>query len=315
MIKLTVPSLKTMNVHHLELFYYVARHGGIAKAVRNMPYGIQQPAVSGQIARLEEHLGVTLFQRHPFSLTPPGRKLFEFIEPFFSNLADMELEMQGGKARRLRIGASTIVLREYVPGLLRHLRKKFPQLKIGLREGHQPALESLLANDQLDLAVTVLEKKPGSGIHSLPLIELPLVLLVSKENKITSAEQLWQQDKIENPLICLPESETVCKNFQEALAKIGVDWFPGVEVSGLDLVAVYAASGLGFGLSVAIPQYDYPPQIRVIPLPKFPPIVIGALWRGKTTPAIQVCLEQIQSLASGLKCTPSPESIESRVRT
>ena len=35
-----------MNIHHLELFYYVARHKGIAGAVRNMPYGIQQPAVT-----------------------------------------------------------------------------------------------------------------------------------------------------------------------------------------------------------------------------------------------------------------------------
>ena len=31
-----------MNIHHLELFYYVARHGGISEAVRNMPYGIQR---------------------------------------------------------------------------------------------------------------------------------------------------------------------------------------------------------------------------------------------------------------------------------
>ena len=51
-----------MNVHHLELFYYVARHGGIMPAVRNIPYGIQQPAVSSQIAQLEEFLGVTLFR-------------------------------------------------------------------------------------------------------------------------------------------------------------------------------------------------------------------------------------------------------------
>ena len=58
-----------MNIHHLELFYYVARFGGITEAVRNMPYGIQQPAISGQIAQLEEHLGVTLFHRRPFALT------------------------------------------------------------------------------------------------------------------------------------------------------------------------------------------------------------------------------------------------------
>ena len=54
------PKQETMNIHHLELFYYVARHGGITEAVRNIPYGIQQPAVSGQVAQLEEYLGVTL---------------------------------------------------------------------------------------------------------------------------------------------------------------------------------------------------------------------------------------------------------------
>jgi DNA-binding transcriptional LysR family regulator len=73
-----------MNVHHLELFYFVAKHGGIAAAVRNIPYGIQQPAVSGQIAKLEESLGTKLFQRRPFALSRCG--LFEFIKPFFDNI-------------------------------------------------------------------------------------------------------------------------------------------------------------------------------------------------------------------------------------
>ena len=75
-----------MNIHHLELFYYVARHGGITEAVRNIPYGIQQPAVSGQVAQLEEFLGVVLFQRRPFALSTAGEKLYKFITPFFSNL-------------------------------------------------------------------------------------------------------------------------------------------------------------------------------------------------------------------------------------
>ena len=44
------------NLHHLELFYHVARAGGITAAVRSMPYGIQQPAVSGQI--LHDYLSV-----------------------------------------------------------------------------------------------------------------------------------------------------------------------------------------------------------------------------------------------------------------
>ena len=61
-----------MNVHHLELFYYVAKHGGISAAVRKIPYGIQQPAVSGQVGSLEKDLGVRLFERSPFRLTPAG---------------------------------------------------------------------------------------------------------------------------------------------------------------------------------------------------------------------------------------------------
>ena len=50
-----------MNVHHLELFYYVAKHGGISAAVRHIPYGIQQPAVSGQMGALEADLKYPYF--------------------------------------------------------------------------------------------------------------------------------------------------------------------------------------------------------------------------------------------------------------
>ena len=290
-----------MNIHHLELFYYTARHGGIVEAVRNIPYGIQQPAVSSQIAQLEEHLGVTLFQRRPFVLSPAGRKLFDFIQPFFSNLETIEAELQGGHAWRLRLGASTIVLRDFFPRILQILRQKFPGLKIGLREGHQPVLENLLRKGEIDVAVTLLENKAGTGVQSLPLLEMPLVLLAPKESKITEAAQLWRRDKITDTLICLPADEKVSRNFQQGLAKIGVDWFPGIEPSALDLIAVYVAGGFGLGVSVAVPQLSFPAKVRAISLPDFPPVVIGALWRGKANPLLQACLDEFQSRARALK--------------
>src|ERR1700760_4669312 len=121
-----------MNIHHLELFYYVARHGGISEAVRKFPYGIQQPAISGQIAQLEEFLGTTLFHRRPFALTSAGEKLYEFIEPFFSGVEAMTAELQGGTTHQLRIGSSDIVLRDHLPEVLQAVRKKYPQLKVTL---------------------------------------------------------------------------------------------------------------------------------------------------------------------------------------
>src|SRR5215467_8328247 len=191
-----------MNIHHLELFYYVARHGGITEAVRNIPYGIQQPAVSGQVAQLEEYLGVVLFQRRPFALSPAGEKLYKFIDPFFSNLDQIAIQLQGGEPRQIRIGASTIVLRDHLPEFFRSVRKKYPHLKIALREGYQAELENMLQKEELDLAVTLIEKKSPSGIHAIALLELPLILLVENNSNITAAEELWQLDKIEQPLIC-----------------------------------------------------------------------------------------------------------------
>ena len=64
-----------MNIHHLELFYYVATHRGVSAAARHIPYGIQQPAISAQILQLEQQLGVALFRRRPFDLTDEGRRV------------------------------------------------------------------------------------------------------------------------------------------------------------------------------------------------------------------------------------------------
>jgi DNA-binding transcriptional LysR family regulator len=289
-----------MNVHHLELFYYVARHGGIMPAVRNIPYGIQQPAVSAQVAQLEEFLGVTLFQRRPFALTPEGEKLYEFIRPFFSNLDKMAADFQGGQARHFRIGASTIVLRDHLPRLLQNVRKNFSGLKISLRDDYQAQLEALLQQDEVDLVITLIERKAPAGFNSEVLMELPLVLLVEKNSRIKSAEELWRRDKIDEALICLPAGETLSKGFQAQLNKLGVEWFPAIEASSTDMIENYVASGLGVGLSVAVPKKALSPEVRALPLPGFPPVLIGALWRRKMTPLLAAFLDEARARAREL---------------
>ena len=289
-----------MNIHHLELFYYVARHGGIMPAVRNIPYGIQQPAVSAQVAQLEEFLGVTLFQRRPFALTPAGEKLYEFITPFFSNLDKVASELQGGQARHFRLGASTIVLRDHLPQLLQGVKKKFPGVKISLREGYAARLGELLAKDEVDMVITLVDRKPPAGFQSVVLLELPMILLVPETSKLKSAEELWQRDKINEPLICLPAQELLTKMFQAKLAELEAEWFPTIEASSTDLIETYVAGGLGLGLSVAVPQKKLPENVRALPLKAFPPVLIGVLWRGKSTPLQDTFLDMARQRAKEL---------------
>jgi len=288
-----------MNIHHLELFYYVAKHGGISEAVRNMPYGIQQPAMSGQIIQLEESLGVALFQRRPFALTSHGEELFAFIAPFFENLQPMAERIRGGVSQHIRIGASEIVLRDHLPGVMQAMQKQFPKLKITLREGYQPELESWLCKKELDLAITILSGKPPSGTQALPLFDLPLVLLVPRNSRLRSCADLWTRKKINEPLISLPANEAICKSFQAGLRRIGVEWMPDIEVSTVDLVQTYVANGHGIGLSIAIPHVKFK-RVRALPLEGFDPVTFGVFWQGKTTPLLQALLNRIQQAAGAL---------------
>lgn len=289
-----------MNIHHLELFYYVARHGGIGEAVRNIPYGIQQPAVSAQVLQLEADLGVTLFQRRPFQLTSAGAELYEFIQPFFANLDAVAEKVRGGASQLIHIAATSVVVRHHLPDLLRNVRAKFPKLRFTLREGIQSQIADWIARQEIDLGVTALEGKPPPGIKSQQLLEVPLVLLVSRDSKITSAAELWKRDRISETLIALPPNQTVTRLFQQMLARRKVDWPVGIEVNSLDLVETYVASGFGIGVSVAVPKVELPRGLRALPLADFPPVIFGVLWQRRLSPLGQMLLGELQRRAAAV---------------
>jgi len=277
----------SMNVHHLELFYYVAKHGGISQAVRSMPYGIQQPAVSGQVIQLEEFLGVTLFQRRPFALTTAGQELYDFIKPFFDNLTPMAEKLRGGVSQQLRIAASETVLRTFLPGMLQELRKSFPRLKVILREGYHPQVLTWLQDQEIDLSIGLLGVKPPAGLSAQALLEMPLALLVPRGSKIKSPGDLWQRDRIEESLISVPSNEPIRRAFQEGLAKLKVDWPAGIEVSSVEMVQNYVAHGYGIGVAVHLSLLHLHPEVRVLPLLDFPRVTFGVLWQGRKSAVLQ----------------------------
>ena len=290
-----------VNVHHLELFYHVAKHGGISEAVRKMPYGIQQPAVSGQILQLEADLGVKLFQRRPFALTPAGCELFEFVDPFFSNVEKAGERLRGETAQRLRLAAPSTILRDHLPRLLEQHRRAFPRLRLTLLDANQAAAESLLRKQEIDLAITELEGRPSSGMQCYQLLSLPLHLLVPQKHPLRSPATLWKQKEISEPLICMPANETITKLFRLGLRKLSINWPTTVEVSQLDLIPSYVRAGFGIAISVAAPGEPAPVKIRQIPLTNFPPLVIAAVWQGKLPPIAEAFLQLIKAQARQLK--------------
>lgn len=281
-----------MNVHHLELFYYVARFEGIVAACRQMPYGIQQPAVSAQMAALEADLGVSLFERRPFRLTEAGKTLYEFISPFFGRLGEMEDIIRGKMAQHLRLVGLTEVMRGHVPALLAGLRKRFPDSRVTLQEIDQRGAEALIGRGEADLAITVLESRLPPGFRSVTLARLPLCLLMEAGCPARSAAQVVKDGAAGKlPLISLPPHEMLPRLFQKELARRGVIWRTTMETSSQDLVAIYVRNGLGIGLAVRTPDIEKDASLRVLPLTGFPALPIGAFWRGKPTELASALLE------------------------
>ena len=287
------------NLHHLELFHHVARAGGITAAVRSMPYGIQQPAVSGQISQLEGELGVRLFQRRPFRLTPAGRELHDFCAPFFGGLADVAERISGTAARHLRLAAPATVIREHLPAVLADVRKKQPELELTLLESDQRTALELLEKEEVDLVVAEMDGKPPAGMRSEVFLKLPLVLLLPPGLKAPKGG--LSEIAATQPLIRPSQDTSISRLFAKGLTRKQLHWPARIEVDSIDLILAYVSQGFGVGISVCIPGMKYPKGVREMRLPGFPELKIAGLWRGKPGPLAEAVLEGMRAKARAMK--------------
>ena len=287
-----------LNVHHLELFFYVARHGGITAALPHIPYGIQQPAVSAQIAQLEEHLGAKLFERRPFALTRAGQMAYEFAAPFFSGLDALESQLKSEPEQHLRVAASAIVLQAHLPALLERLGVQPPELRLALREATQAEAQTLLIEQQVELALVAFDA-PIRGLQSEVLLRLPPQLVVPAADPARNAATVLKREDLH--LVAMPERFQPSRSVLAELDRRGLSYTLGVEAGSLDLVDTYVGAGHGIGISLAVPSRRPGPGVRYLPLTGFDPVQFGALWKGLLGPLSERLLAEAKSYIRDLE--------------
>ena len=290
-----------MNIHHLELFYHVTKAGGVSAAARQMPYGIQQPAISAQILQLENSLGKTLFHRRPFQLTAEGETLFAFVDPFFSKLPVMADRLRGGADHSLRIACPEIVQRDYLPALISGVRKAMPDFHFSLTSGRIDEIKTQLHAGKIDLGLATSHGPRDPDIEYQELLRIPLVLLVPEKGGPSSAGEILSLDRIDLPLLTLPPGEPVVLAFQEELQRRKIEWFPMLELASIDLIARFVASGYGAGLAFDLPGAPLPPGLKVLPLEGFEPVSFYALTLGKRSPMAEIFISEAERVITRLK--------------
>ena len=287
------------NLHHLELFYHVARAGGITAAVRSMPYGIQQPAVSGQISQLESELGVRLFQRRPFKLTPAGRDLYEFAAPFFGGLLEVAERVTGTASKHLRMAGPTTVIREYLPDVLESVRRMQPELELSLRDVAQKEALELLEREEVDLVVSEMDGSPPSGTRSEVFLSLPLVLLLPPGMKPPRSGLKALCGKF--PLIRPSNDSALSRLFAKGMTRKKLNWPASIELGSIDLINAYVGRGFGVGVGAHIPGMKIPKGVTEMPLKGFPELKVAGVWRGKPGVLATAVLDGLRKQAAKMK--------------
>jgi DNA-binding transcriptional LysR family regulator len=124
-----------MNIEHLKTFQEIVRLGSFSEVARKL--GISQPAVSFQVQKLEQELGIRLIDRsqRTISLTQAGHRLLRFAETVASEREKLGKDLEQMReyiSGDLHIEASTIPGEFLLPALLAEFKKRHPAVKIRL---------------------------------------------------------------------------------------------------------------------------------------------------------------------------------------
>ena len=156
-----------MELRHLRYFVAVAEELHFRRAADRLHVG--QPAVSEQIRKLEQELGVRLFDRsqRAVTLTDPGAAMLEEARRVLRQ-ADVAVSAARGardrSARRLRVGYLADSLPAAVPRGLRRLSHAVPNLEVELESGDAHRLVEDLRLARFDAVVTSLPA-PANGLR------------------------------------------------------------------------------------------------------------------------------------------------------
>jgi DNA-binding transcriptional LysR family regulator len=169
-----------------------------------------------------------------------------------------------------------------LPKVLNAVRKKFPQLRVVLREGYPHDLLDAVDQNDLDVAIVVIERVPA-GLRKAVLAKLRMQLLFHATTPPDVMHNIFARDGKRPPLISLPPGEPISRLFQKELSRRRIEWMPTIEVSALDVIAAYVLGGFGVGLSVSAPELA-PAGVKSMVLDNFPPITVAAVWRNLLSP-------------------------------
>jgi DNA-binding transcriptional LysR family regulator len=182
-----------MELNHLKYFYAVAKNGGFTSASEQLR--IQQPTISKMVRALEQHLGMTLLERHKkgVRLTRAGVDVFSTCEEIFNKVEEIRSLSDLGKSEcegKLSFGAPGSVSSYLVPPVLREFLSEHPKVQPSIHTGTSTLITNEIYDGRIEFGL-FFEAREKSDFQVTELMEIPFRLVAStdrtKDSKPDSA--------------------------------------------------------------------------------------------------------------------------------
>jgi len=199
--------------------------------------GRTQSAITQQMQRLEEQLGLGLFEKQGRNklLSRHGTKLLEYARQLLAlNDEALRVLREGDLTGSLRIGAPHDVADTMLPALLSHIARASPALRLEIHVGRSPFLMESLRRGEIDLTVSTREDPALDGI----------VLRTSPTIWVCAADFVYERGT-PVPLILADEPSLFRKLALDALKDGGVPWRAAYLAPSLIGIKAAIRAGLG----------------------------------------------------------------------
>lgn len=239
-----------MDLQKLRVFVTVAQESNVTRAARRL--SLSQPALSKQLAELEESLGALLFDRLPrgVRLTAAGQLLLGHAERIFAaeRAAEAELgELIGLRSGRLSIGASTTIGSYLLPGVFGAFHRAHPEVKLELEIANTTLIQAMVADGRTDLGLTE-GIVPGEQFAFEVAYYDQMVAIAAPGHPLTRKKHAVAADLAQAPLITRERGSGTRDVIERALAERGLAIEPALALGSTEAVKNAVAAGAGVAI-------------------------------------------------------------------
>lgn len=206
-----------MNLRDLKYIIAVAETRHFGKAAEQC--FVSQPTLSGQIKKLEEELGVAIFERtnRSVEITPIGEEIVAHARQIIEQ-ADVIQQLarahQDPLAGPLRIGAIPTLSPYLMPLILVPLKQQHPQMKLVLSEEMTDTLLARLHHHEIDAALLATPVDTHE-FNVIPLFDEPFWLAYPREHPFYYKDEITRRDLDDTELLLLSEGHCLAKQAME----------------------------------------------------------------------------------------------------